>query len=899
MLEAAMSGTIANCGGISPDENDPAEADIWGPDRTIRSGVIRWLCVDRAASIHVDPRGIQVMYARIDAELDLSFVSIPFPLRFFRCAIRGDINLEFGHIPSLGLTGCCIGHLIADGLEVNGSLFLDRGFRAAGEVRLLRAAIKGILGCQGGFFQGSEKALSCDEIQVDGDIFLNNGFQAEGSVRLLGAVVRGSLICSRGMFQHGTWALYCDRLQARGSVFLDEGFLATGEVRLVGAVIDGQLNCKRGRFRHMSDALTCDRIRVEGNVNLDDGLQASGHVRLLGAVIGGQFSCRGAWLRPSGVVENDGKALSCDGMKVAGAAFLDRGFRAEGSVRLPGVVINGDLACKHSVFGGEVLLVGAKIRGTVGFQGSYLQRLVTALNGDRMQVGGSAFLNTGFQAEGGVRLLGAVIKNNFDCSGGKFKHKGDALTCDRMQVGGDVLINNDFQAEGTVRLPGAAISGSVNCYGGIFRGEVVLVGTTIDGPLICRAGSFQHPEMALTCDGIQVEGGAFFDEGFQATGEVRLADARIKNQLGCKGGRFLYRGDALNCDRMRVEGGVFLTEGFQSDGIVRLAGAVINGQLGCRASRFLHPETALLCDGMQVKDGVILDEGFLATGDVQLGSTVIGGSLVCQNSTFQRDFLLQQARISGSLIWKDVHLDKDSVVDLSHTSVFQLDDSGSNGIDNWEQNWPQKGNLSLNGFSYGALAQETLHGKWVAARVKWIGLQPRFMTQPYEQLIKVLRQMGYEEEAKEIAIAKQEALRKLGDLDWWSAAWNWFLGRTIGHGYRPARLLVFGGFAIAVGALAFGYGLDHELLKFAGEPANQGIPNPWYAPWYFATFYALAYSVDTFLPIIRLGVTENWQIDTSRSWGHALMFWSWFGTVLGWFVSTLFVVAFTSLIRKD
>src|SRR5262245_19891557 len=67
LLRGAAMGRVASCG-PSPDDldpaNDPAKVDAWGPERQIRSGLIRWLCIHREAASSVDPRGLQVRHAR-------------------------------------------------------------------------------------------------------------------------------------------------------------------------------------------------------------------------------------------------------------------------------------------------------------------------------------------------------------------------------------------------------------------------------------------------------------------------------------------------------------------------------------------------------------------------------------------------------------------------------------------------------------------------------------------------------------------------------------------------------------------------------------------------------------------------------------------------------------------
>ena len=50
LLKAVPTPDPADCSSDNDEQNDPAQADTWGDERTIRADLIRWLCVDRKAS---------------------------------------------------------------------------------------------------------------------------------------------------------------------------------------------------------------------------------------------------------------------------------------------------------------------------------------------------------------------------------------------------------------------------------------------------------------------------------------------------------------------------------------------------------------------------------------------------------------------------------------------------------------------------------------------------------------------------------------------------------------------------------------------------------------------------------------------------------------------------------
>jgi hypothetical protein len=106
-----------------------------------------------------------------------------------------------------------------------------------------------------------------------------------------------------------------------------------------------------------------------------------------------------------------------------------------------------------------VRLVGASITGDLTCTGGTFHRPEgSALNADRARVGGAAFLNDGFRAEGEVRLVGASIGDILACRAGTFhRPEGNALNADGVQVGGAAFLNRGFRAEGTVRLVGGRV----------------------------------------------------------------------------------------------------------------------------------------------------------------------------------------------------------------------------------------------------------------------------------------------------------------------------------------------------------------------------------------------------------------------------------------------------------
>jgi hypothetical protein len=298
LLARVAGGGEADFSAPDENQNDPTRGAAWGPDRTIRSAFLFWLCTNQQAAACVPPKGIRIRGARIESPLDFEGATLLHRLFLVRCAIPEGIVLTDARTRRLDLSGSCTQRIHADGLTVEGTLVLS--------------------------------SLICT-----------------GEVRLLGARIKGSLVCRGARLENPNGdALSAAGMTVEGGVFLDEGFHAIGEVRLLGARIRGQLSCRGARLENRNgDALSADGMTVEGDVFLDEEFHATGAVRLLGARIGGQLGCRGARLE-----NRNGIALSAAGMTVEGDVFLDRGFHATGTVRLLGARIRGALVCTDARF---------------------------------------------------------------------------------------------------------------------------------------------------------------------------------------------------------------------------------------------------------------------------------------------------------------------------------------------------------------------------------------------------------------------------------------------------------------------------------------------------------------------------------------------------------------------
>src|SRR5664280_1208263 len=271
--------------------------------RTIAGPLLREVLIDKGADR--DPRGLSVVGALISDVLDLSYCTMPVPLRL-RGAVFNDVLKLVGATITgqFELTGSELNGrndhgnaLAADLMRVDGDTLLAQLHVTGGAVRLMDATITGALVLTGAELNSEDDdgdALVADRICVDGDAFMDLKV-AGGAVRLVGATITGALVLTgaelHGRNDHGN-ALAADRMRVDGSAFLKELKVTGGAVRLTNATIKGHLDLTGAKLNgkdDYDDALVADRVCVNGDALLSRIEVPQGAVRLMGATITGQL----------------------------------------------------------------------------------------------------------------------------------------------------------------------------------------------------------------------------------------------------------------------------------------------------------------------------------------------------------------------------------------------------------------------------------------------------------------------------------------------------------------------------------------------------------------------------------------------------------------------------------
>jgi hypothetical protein len=657
-----------------------------------------------------------------------------------------------------------------------------------------------------------------------------------------------------------------------------EGFHPRG-VRIRGARISGELRWEWQRLRVPLDLVDCwleqplhlDQASVSGlslvrcripgliaehltstsSVRLNR-TAFTGSVVLKDAVVDGEVVLSGATIVGTQRHQRSPVALDAHRLRTTGSLNLEHRFRAEGAVNLSGARIGGSLQCSG---------------------GHFVNPQSNALTVTDAEVRGNIHLSNGFEAQGRVTFNRTRVEGNFSCDRGVFASPaGDALTAERATVGGVLQMRSGFRAEGRVRLSGARIGGGLDCSNGNFA--------SVEG------GD------SLQASGIQVEGDVTLRGDFRSVGRILFDAARIEGTLDCDGASLVNpSGQALRASNLTVGGHVRFDDEstddhFTAEGDVCLSGARIQGSVICVGGSFSGADALDLADS-EIGGSLWLTEGATVTGTLRLVRCRIQGDLSFWRSSLKGTLAARGMQLAGNFIWaRSAH--RPTRVDLRRAQVGQIDDD--------ESSWPPMGGLLIDGFTYDRLSSRAPGSP--AERLEWIRRQPGFLPEPYQQLVHVYRRNGQLAEATIVAMAQQDDLRRRGDLTRPARAWNWFIGRSIGHGYRPARA-AWALFALyLVTLLAVWLGARSDAFIQTGNTAPETSVTSSHCGPAYPCLAPVAYSLESIVPILNLHQRDNWQPRSTTATDRLLRDWLYLSTVLGYAGTTLLAAGLSGLARK-
>lgn len=300
ILEAAAAGQLTDLSTGDPEADGVANAANWAAHRNVRAEFLADLLAGDRAADSGRLRSVKLRGARITGPLDLEARRLLCPLQLRDCYFEEPINLNDAQARSIRLRGCCIPGLSADGLRTTGSVELDYGFTARGEVRMLGAHIGGCLSVRQAMLSNEQgRSLTLDAVIVDQNIYGDQNLTVRGEVSMIAAHIGGHLtINGASLTNENATALIADSLTV--GLSLDcRALAARGEVRMSGARIGGQLIFDGASLANTDGmALDARMVNVETDV-VGSGLFAQGGICMARAQIGGRLDLRKARLTGS------------------------------------------------------------------------------------------------------------------------------------------------------------------------------------------------------------------------------------------------------------------------------------------------------------------------------------------------------------------------------------------------------------------------------------------------------------------------------------------------------------------------------------------------------------------------------------------------------------------------
>jgi hypothetical protein len=239
--------------------------------------------------------------------------------------------------------------------------------------------------------------------------------------------------------------------------------------------------------------------------------------------------------------------------------------------------------------------------------------------------------------------------------------------------------------------------------------------------------------------------------------------------------------------------------------------------------------------------------------------------------------------------------------------------------------------MILDGLSYDHLVDSV---EIIENPTRWLSNQPydhltkNFRPQPWEQLIKVLREMGHTSDADSVAMAKQDALREAGKIKGVLRPLHWLYRLFAGYGYQPLWTIYWMiGIWLCFSVIYFAadsngrFGPTSAIIQSDSNIADAcGLSRPetedsrrisnWTIcaamPPEYTTFQPFLYSLDLLLPLVDLQQDKDWspivmQTDgKTRMWaGEFVRAVMWFEILFGWIASVLLVAVLGNLVKKD
>ncbi len=285
------------------------------------------------------------------------------------------------------------------------------------------------------------------------------------------------------------------------------------------------------------------------------------------------------------------------------------------------------------------------------------------------------------------------------------------------------------------------------------------------------------------------------------------------------------------------------------------------------------------------------------TGSVDFTSLKTGGDAFFSRATFAGPVNFQSAhlganwRFDGSLFTNPAALVNFEEVKVEAATTFvgglfagyvSFKDARFAALDFSKVAWPSaredKPWLWLNGMTYGRISAGSEKDSWqnLYQLVQRTAHGSAYSADVFARLEDYYRHLGYPSQANIFfrAQKKRERQEVLSGFSW---AWSFFLEHFVGYGRSPERAIFWSVAIIGIGCVMFQPNrMEPQMSEYTGRK---------YSPFW--------YSVDVYLPIIKLHDAEIWKPKEECVLTHV---WRRIHTILGWALIPIAIAAWTGML---
>ncbi len=931
-------------------------------------------------------------------------------VRMRKTEVRGDLNLSNTTLLSvaypngfaLRATGAVVqGEMIAIHLDARGTVDLANS-RVLRKIRIFNSAFAWAVDTQ----RELNAALEANHIHVASDLVIEQ-CRFDGPLYLQDADIRGTIYIKSSQFsgrdERGTHqdqsALAAERVRIGANFQIVDNWDGAdlegparyrsrfiGGISLADARVDGGLFIHGGDYEGLSRDVAKDS-QFGLTLEAEEAIHASGIVVERGIRIAGHAVLRGTINLEEATIEDEvrferiicqhgrrGQAIRLTLSRIRGSLYL-------GSTNAPltSAFVTERTAPEEAGFLpperpvsliclGQINISGSVIEGFVSLKGLHLRNPI----------------DQGMNHHPGVETL-AINANLAEIGKDLFIYRADPdeTHFSRVALEHDTLRTDPFLVTviGPISLEQAEIKGNLSLDRALFYSRDA---AGIDqGPPGVAMGS------TVLASAAKILRSVYFGPDFESHGEVNFARAEVSQSFVSEArhrgpveahntvGRNVPR--ALACQGLQVGVSVELRHPFHAHGMADFTQATVYSTFRSLGATF-EPmgKTALELPGAHIGRKLIFDRESCISGNLDLTAAQVDNDLevwrdsFCHNPRPNTTPILRgrRMRISGTF-FLGCSADRDVLDPQNDDSIHSVATDGSGGyvldltdatigtLKDTIASWPDPGQLIINGLIYGRIAE----GAPMDAHLRrnWLMRQPeaylkdRFDPQPFDQIVRVLRQQGRPKGAEDLDVAKRTLRLKnrRNPLVWFLETITFRVAMR--YGYRPWRVIFALFFVAALGGIVFNTAYndidpgqksaDSRMMTRCIAPADPEFyfsrtsPEKNFPPQDYPAFHPVHFSIDLIIPIMDLRQASYWiAASNEHCRGSTLYFYTdwddekaqdpdktvigtlplgswrvtmvyarnevyWFKLyqsiqiVLGWFFTTLFAALITGLVQ--